>query len=69
MKYYIFINQCKYGNIKINTIDKEQINWEKSKGYIYAHLGDVKLGLDSLVRPYMNAFYLCCVLDTRHFVI
>ena len=52
--------------IHINLIDKEQINWAKSKGYIYAHLGAVKLGLDSLVWPYMNVFSLCCVLDTHH---
>ena len=35
--------------IHINLIDKEQIDWEKSKGYIYAHLGAVKLGLGLLV--------------------
>ena len=29
--------------IHINLIDKEQIDWEKSKGYKYAHLGVVKL--------------------------
>ena len=52
--------------IHINLIDKEQIDWEKSKGYIYAHLGVVKLGLGPLVQSYMNVFSLCCVLDTCH---
>ena len=52
--------------IHINLIDKEQIDWEKSKGYIYAHPGAVKLGFGPLVQSYMNVFSLCCVLDTRH---
>lgn len=38
----------------------------KTKGYKYAHMGAVKLGLGPLVRPYMNVSSLCCVLDTRH---
>ena len=38
----------------------------KTKGYKYAHLGTVKLGLGSLVRRYMNVSSLCCVLDTHH---
>ena len=52
--------------IHINLIDKDQIDWAKTKGYKYAHLGAVKLGLGPLVRPYMNVSSLCCVLDTRH---
>ena len=52
--------------IHIKLIDKEKIDWEKSKGYIYAHLGAVKLGLGPLTQSYMNVFSLCCVLDTCH---
>jgi len=52
--------------IHINLIDKEQIDWAKTKGYKYVHMGIVKLGLGPLVRPYMNVSSLCCVLDTRH---
>ena len=52
--------------IHINLIDKDQIDWAKTKGYKYVHLGPVKLGLVPLVRPYMNVSSLCCVLDTRH---
>ena len=52
--------------IHINLIDKEQFDWAKSKGFLYAHLGIVKLGLDPLFMPYLNVSSLCCVLDTRH---
>ena len=52
--------------IHINLIDKEKIDWVKSKGNLYAHLGVVKLGLDPLVRPYLNVSSLFCVLYTHH---
>ena len=35
--------------IHINLIDKDQIDWVKTKGYKYVHLGAVKLGLGPLV--------------------
>ena len=53
--------------IHINLIHKTQIDWAKSKGFKYVHLGAVKLGLrPSLVRSYLNVSSLCCVLDTCH---
>ena len=35
--------------IHINLIDKDQMDWEKTKGYKYAHLGAIKLGLGLLL--------------------
>ena len=51
--------------IHINLLSKEQIAWEKSKGYKYAHLGAVKFRLGPLVRPFLPVLSMCSIVDTR----
>ena len=46
--------------IRINLIDKAQIDWDIEEGYHYAHVGAIKLGLGPLVRPYLTVSSLCC---------
>ena len=38
--------------VHINLLDKSQIDWARSKGYKYAHLGAIRLGINPLVRPF-----------------
>ena len=52
--------------VHINLLEKSQIDWEKQKGYKYAHLGAIFLGLGPLVRPYLPVSSLCVAVDTRH---
>ena len=37
--------------VHINLLEKCQIDWEKAQGFKYVHLGAIKLGLGTLVRP------------------
>ena len=38
----------------------------KAQGFKYVHLGAIKLGSRSLVRPYLPVSSLCVAIDTRH---
>ena len=53
--------------IHINLINKEKIDCDKYKGYKNVHLSVVKLGLGSLVGPFILVSSLCVVFyNTYH---
>ena len=52
--------------IQILLLKKSQIDWEKSKGFKYCHLGAIRFGLNALVWPFMNINSMCVVVDTHH---
>ena len=50
--------------VHINLLDRSQIDWARKQGYKYAHLGAIGLGLNPLVRPFLNVSSLCVTVDT-----
>ena len=56
----------KYEPAHINLLEKCQIDWAKAQGFKYVHLGAIKLGLGTLVCPYLLVSSLCVAIDTRH---
>ena len=52
--------------VHINLLDRSQIDWAQKQGYKYVHLGAIRLGLNPLVRPFLNVSSLCVAVDTRH---
>jgi hypothetical protein len=52
--------------IHINHLDKSLIDWDKKQGYLHVHFGDIKFGLNPLVRPYLPVSSLCCVTNICH---
>ena len=51
--------------VHIILLEKCQIDWGKSQGFKYVHLGAIKLGWGPLVRPYLPFSSLCVAIDTR----
>ena len=47
-------------------LDRSQIDWARKQGYKYVHLGAIRLGLNPLVRPFLNVSSLCVAVDTCH---
>ena len=52
--------------VHINLLDKSQIDWARSQGYKYGHLGAIQLGINPLVCPFLPISSLCVAIDTRH---
>ena len=52
--------------VHINLLEHSQIDWARKQGYKYVHLGAIRLGLNPLVRPFLNVSSLCVAVDTRH---